>query len=417
MATLCSDSSQELLHSVFGNAVDQFTNSQIVALTSLLKACPEALVGPVSGLKEGQCEESFRVYGINTGRGSIVQYRNLLSAVSTLLPVYSMTKGESSMLLTALCRSPNSQLVSVPLFLALLTAWKNGFNNPWGVSAGGGGAAATPTKGGAGPGSGYVVPSPPGSPDGAQLAEASDISKDGRHKDLFNALVTEIPEYMYIFDLIRERLTVELSRIATVSKTIEMNEFVHMLRRSRTVIDENKLRLFMDAIKMCSVGAPGVPEPACGDSYDILDRAGRINAHNLLDFCSLCEQGIIFQLPGYAANKAQVMQTRISSHLLRAVKKVWPAAQKALIRQHVPTVSMDGFGDALRASGVGLSADDKIRIWRAVCDGTSCGPNEITIAKLALFLQNVVEVESDPNAFVLTSLINRGDTGHAVRPS
>ena len=146
MATLCSDSSQELLHSVFGNAVDQFTNSQIVALTSLLKACPEALVGPVSGLKEGQCEESFRVYGINTGRGSIVQYRNLLSAVSTLLPVYSMTKGESSMLLTALCRSQTRSWLAC-LFSALLTAWKNGFNNPWGVSAGGGGAAATPTRG------------------------------------------------------------------------------------------------------------------------------------------------------------------------------------------------------------------------------------------------------------------------------
>ena len=80
-------------------------------------------------------------------------------------------------------------------------------------------------------------------------------------------------------------------------------------------------------------------------------------------------------------------------------------------------MSMEGFGEALRSAGVGLSTDDKIRIWRAVCDGTSCSPNDVTIAKLNLFLQNVVEVESDPNAFILTSLINRGDTGHAVRKS
>ena len=421
MASSVSAAEAEVLINTFGESTfDQLKNSQIHALTRLLKSCPEALAGPVSRVEERQYEDTFRQYGINTGRGSIVLYRNLLSAVSTLLPVHNMSKAENTELLTALCRSPNSKLVSVPLFIALTMAWKSEMNKLRDTSIEGSSAnepTATPTKCGQAFGNENSL-SPPGSPDGAQQTEASMKSKEERHKDLFNALTMAIPEYMYIFDLIRERLALELSRIDTVSKTIELSEFVHMLRRSRTVIDENKLNLFMDAIKSCSVGAEGVPVSSCGDTFDILNMAGRINARNLMDFCSLCEQGIIFQLPGYAANRAQTMQTRVSSHLLRAVKKAWPAARKALTRQHQqPTVSSEHFMHALHSAGLSLSVDDKVLIWRALCEGTSCKMNEMTIAKLSEFLQGVIEMDSDPNAFNLTPLINRGDMGHAVRKS
>lgn len=395
----------ELLVSVFGQAaVSSMTLSQVKALHGLVKKCPSVMADAVTEVEEKVLIETLRHYGLSTGRGSSTSWRTLLSAVSDVLPsVYQLSKEDSTTLLNGLCKSIRSQVVSIPLFLALIGAWKSASQNV--IEQGGVSSPGTTT----------------GASPGTKQAEAMEKRQtEERFKEISSTLNLCIPDLMYIFDLIRERLSVELTHISTSSNSITMTEFELMLRKSRTVIDPTKLDKLIVALMSSAVGAPGVPVPAYGDRYEIVDKSGNLDASNLLAFSMYVEQGHIFQLPGYRTKKEKTMQTRISTHLLRAVKKAWPVAHARLVASKTATVTAKDFERKLREGGTLLSTDDLERIWEAVSIGVGIGAfdgisAEVTLDELDTFVQGFVEVDKDPRSFVMMQLMDKGEGEHHLR--
>lgn len=407
MATnILNAAESELLVSVFGEAATgSFTLSQMRALGKLVQNCPNEMAEAVAELDDKLLAETLRHYGLSIGRGSSTSWRTLLSAVSDVLPsIYQLSKEDSTTLLNGLCKSIRSQVVSIPLFLALLSAWKK--NALVNADQGGVGAGA--------PSPGLV------SPGRKQKEELEKKEMEDRFNEISSTLNLSISELMYIFDLIRERLSVELTRISAMGNSITVTDFELLLRKSRTVIDPNKLDRLIAGLMSTSVGAPGVPVPSYGDRYEIVDRSGNLNAKNLLDFTVFVEQGHIFQLPGYRTMKERVLQTRISTHLLRAVKKSWPVAFARFVAAGTTRITATAFEKMIREGGTLLSADDMERIWEAVSLGVGIGSfdgmnAEVSLAELDGFMQGFVEVDTDPKSFVMMELMDKGEREHHFR--
>jgi hypothetical protein len=264
MTSMLTPAENELLVGVFGRT-ESFTVSQLRSLNYLLKdGCPIEMKADLEQMKDNGLENVLRMYQLGTGRGSTASWRTLLGAVSVVLPgIYKLPRGKADLLLNGLCNSPRSQVVSIPLFVALVMAWRSGAGTSNATVGGADGESTGSEK---------------------QIEEAELKAKMGRYSAIQSAMAMTISDLTYIFDLVRERLTVELTRTASLSNTVSMEDLVMLLRKSRAVVDNTKLERFVCALQDSAVGAPGVEVPSFGSRFDIVDEMGNVNASNLLEY-------------------------------------------------------------------------------------------------------------------------------------
>jgi hypothetical protein len=143
-------------------------------------------------------------------------------------------------------------------------------------------------------------------------------------------------------------------------------------------------------------------------------------------YCSFAEQGHIFQLPGYRTKREKALQTRVSTNLLRSVKRAWPVAHARLQQARCDPVTAAQFGAMIREGGTMLSSDDVDRIWDAMAVGVAkagllasgsedSAPEELALVHVDTFIQAFVEVSNDPKSFVMMTLMDKGEVGRGLR--
>ena len=194
---------------------------------------------------------------------------------------------------------------------------------------------------------------------------------NSRVRDVFNHVLLELPESMFVLDLIRTRLNIELTRIARVSNRITIDAFCSMMRDKQILMSSSQLTSFLDCFTR-------------NGNFGIITNS-EFNAAKLLELCKYAEQGHILQVPGYKVASKTKEDIRSSAHLLRNIKNVWSSIKNS--SDFLPGFyTQDEFFFCIKNEGLLFSKADSQQIWTILL---SSKKTDVNNNKLSFHFLNV----------------------------
>jgi len=393
--------------------------SMLDGLYSLVRTRPAAFASAVAACSLEALKQGLQDHGVPVGRGSTVPYRVLLTAVESTVAAaetasvgnatlgLSLEKRDHHRMLQALSRSPESQVVSPSLFVALFAEW---CRQEQSASI----ASATAPATGTGTINATTQPPPPARP---LLAD----------REVHSQLMLALPDCMFLFDLIRTRLAVPLARIAELSDRLSLRALASMLRDNSIDIKPSRWAAVIEALKLPEYGVFGAADAmaatsAHNDSASACVSGGQnqeIVASALLRICNACVQSNVLVLPDYQV-AADVRDRKLyAKTLLREMRNAWPAVESRLQatgKSGNVGVSAVQYFELTASVGLQLSAEDCQLAWALLQQKaqTSVGGSIAAGALDAIFRSDsTLALDTDANAAahvsMLTALTHRKD--------
>ena len=310
--------------------------------------------------------------GVSIGRGSNVKYNTLLTALTTVFggpSALQLNRRDHHRMLQALSRSPENQVVNVAMFMNLYGDWckqrkLDDRNSSVSVSGSGGAASRIASS----------------SSSSSSLHASALPLLDARN--VHSQLQLLVPDSMFIFDLIRTRLSRALQHIAALSDRLSVKDLSKLMRDASIIVPVQRLEAVLSALKGDHFGvySTTATATAAATSASVSSSVSNSNsnlltlkASALLRVCIACEQGHVLLTSDHHFHKQEHQRRMHTSSCIRSLQRVWPAVQAHLLHSLASassssassfnSVTSGAYFSAAAAEGVRLAPADCTLVW------------------------------------------------------
>jgi len=357
-------------------ALEKLSYSQLEALKVLTSSSTSSTRGtspaPIRFLRElaSKSIDASSLLPAAVSRDVECPYRTLLSLLvsqtGVTLDAQTFPLKDQQLLLAALSRQPETQLVSVPLFLRLYRYVASTISTA---------AEARSTA--------------PGASGEEEAKMESCASSAFSSMPAYELVSLEIPDLLYVFDLIHSRIGTSLIKTHP-SPFLSLAAIKLVLSQHQINLSNAKFDLLVDILGKCNIVRNG-------DSVDV---------QQLLKLCSTCSNhhsSIDQSSSNGGGSSSRSSSSASRTRLLENVKHKWRRGIYPFL-QNSTAISEIIFGDALRACNIIISTADRNYLWQSLCSSFEVENNSSTttlsISQLNSFFTAAASVEQQQSSCI-----------------